>query len=114
MTFDQEAAIRSWLASIGETDPALIADTMNLANRDAVARGYLLERAESARETSRDCRDCTRYRRPGKAEGYCCRGDLGLPLAYGDHHPLRQLPADHGADCAAFVGADSGAVRLTR
>ncbi|GHU27071.1 hypothetical protein FACS189488_15150 [Betaproteobacteria bacterium] len=84
ITFEQEAAIRAWLASIGETDPALIADTMNLANRDAVARGYLLERAESARETSRDCRDCASY------------------------PPTTARTARHSSD------ADGGAVRLTR
>lgn len=48
--------------------------------------------------TVKACRCCEHYTRPGKSEGYCGGRD-DLPPAYGENHPLRRLPADHGASC---------------
>lgn len=39
------AAIRAWLAHIGETDPAIIADVLHQCQQDADARAYYLQRA---------------------------------------------------------------------
>lgn len=44
------------------------------------------------------CGTCRHIRRPGIANRYCAGRDDLLP-AYGDGHPLRQLPADQGANC---------------
>ena len=48
------------------------------------------------------CQDCQHLRRPGRADGYCvARQDL--PRAYGQNHPLRQLPEDRGRTCQQFA-----------
>lgn len=51
----------------------------------------------------RSCRTCTHASRPGLVEipGYC-GGRTDLPPVYGEGHPLRQLPADLGAECATW------------
>ncbi len=45
ITADDEAAIRGWLARIGETDPVTIAEVIDGCRRDADARDYFLGRA---------------------------------------------------------------------
>jgi hypothetical protein len=45
MTFDEETAIRSWLALIEETDPATISEVIDQCRRDADARDYFNGRA---------------------------------------------------------------------
>lgn len=44
------------------------------------------------------CGTCRHIRRPGIANRYCAGRD-DLPPAYGEGHPLRQLPADQGVTC---------------
>ena len=51
-------------------------------------------------ETS--CKTCAYLYRPGLSDGHCGGRD-DLPFAYTPGHPLRQLPADGGAACAAWV-----------
>lgn len=47
------------------------------------------------------CATCRHLKRPGLSDGHCgARTDL--PPAYGDGHPLRQLPDDRGATCATW------------
>lgn len=48
------------------------------------------------------CPTCKHSRKPG-ASRYCCARPE-LPPAYGDGHPLRQLPDDGGADCGQWAG----------
>jgi len=45
MCASEEAAIRTWLVLIGETDPAAIADVMRQCQQDLDARRYFTERA---------------------------------------------------------------------
>jgi hypothetical protein len=45
LTASEEAAIRAWLALIGETDPATIAAVIDHCQRDADARDYFAGRA---------------------------------------------------------------------
>lgn len=65
------------------------------------------------------CRTCAHFRRPGLSDGHCGGRD-DLPFAYTPGHPLRQLPADGGADCSAWQlhpaldGADLSPSRLHR
>lgn len=49
------------------------------------------------------CTTCSLCKRPGLSEGYCpVRTDLAP--AYGEHHPLRQLPQDRGESCEHWRG----------
>lgn len=45
------------------------------------------------------CGTCRHMSRPGLSEGYCGGDRPDLQPAYGLHHPLRRLPADHGVTC---------------
>jgi hypothetical protein len=45
LTASEEAAIRAWLALIGETDPATIAEVIDRCQRDAGTRSYFLRAA---------------------------------------------------------------------
>jgi hypothetical protein len=45
LSAEEEAAIRAWLALIGETDPATVAEVIDRCQRDAGARGYFTGRA---------------------------------------------------------------------
>jgi hypothetical protein len=45
LTFDEETAIRAWLALIEETDPAIITEVIGQCQRDADARDYFTGRA---------------------------------------------------------------------
>lgn len=59
---------------------------------------------ESAQKSAaRNCSTCRHRKRPGLSAGYCGSGRDDLPAAYGEHHPLRKLPADMGASCASYL-----------
>jgi len=52
---------------------------------------------------SHSCSTCAYSRRPGGVSRYCsARPDL--PPAYGERHPLRQLPDDGGDGCGQWIG----------
>ena len=72
---------------------------------DAVAAEPLPELvAQSAPQSAAlGCSTCRHRKRPGLSAGYCGGGRDDLPAAYGAHHPLRQLPADQGANCPSHV-----------
>lgn len=55
---DQEAAILAWLAQIGETDEAIVAEVLALCRHDDDARAYFLGRAGYA-VTDDDRRCCS-------------------------------------------------------
>ena len=55
--------------------------------------------------TVKACPDCQHFARPGKSDGYCGGRD-DLPLAYGENHPLRRLPADRGASCDQWQASE--------
>ncbi|MGQ5488788.1 hypothetical protein ACUH78_08045 [Thauera sp. ZXT1-4] len=79
-----------------------------VAYPDAVAAEPLPEPlAQSAHESARQsaargCSTCRHRKRPGLSAGYCSGRD-DLPGAYGEHHPLRKLPDDHGDGCASYL-----------
>jgi hypothetical protein len=64
---DTTAAIRAWLAHIGETDPAIIADVLHQCQQDADARAYYLQRAADElpkpdpQDDRRTCAQCANY-----------------------------------------------------
>lgn len=100
MTAGDEAAVRAWLEQTGETDAATVADVLRQCQRDAEARRYFIGRAAAVHvAVTRSCMTCRDFARPGLSSGYCGGGRAGLLPAYGDHHPLRQLPEDGGASC---------------
>lgn len=97
----EERAVLTWLARIGETDPATIAEVLVACRRDIQARRYFVERAEwrPTDRTIAGCASCRHSRRPGGVV-LCCGADRpDLPLAYGVGHPLRRLPDDQGHCC---------------
>ena len=47
------------------------------------------------------CLDCSHIRKPGTMAYCSARPDL--PPAYGEGHPLRQLPPDNGNTCQSFI-----------
>lgn len=47
------------------------------------------------------CATCAKSRKPGASRHCCARPEL--TPAYGEGHPLRQLPDDGGADCGRWV-----------
>jgi hypothetical protein len=63
---DQEAAIVRWLAAIGETDQAIIADVLTTCGHDEGARAYCLGRAAHVAtddlDDRRSCRQCRNLR----------------------------------------------------
>jgi len=63
---DQEAAIVGWLAAIGETDQAIIADVLTTCRHDEGARAYCLGRvahvATDDLDDRRSCRQCRNLR----------------------------------------------------
>lgn len=104
-----------WLLHYADRDPlhvhfspAADHDEALAAHPDAVAAEPLPEPvAQSASQSAQKsavlgCSTCRHRKRPGLSAGYCGGGRDDLPGAYGQHHPLRQLPADQGASCASY------------
>ncbi len=65
-TGDQEAAIRAWLAQIGETDETTIDEVVTRCRNDSDARAYYLGRARHATaddlDDRRSCHQCSNLR----------------------------------------------------
>ena len=93
------------------------ADTINDAIRAGMQGGSDFHAIENGHEIgspmkpmsrpaeARACRNCThRSHWPllGTDPGYCNQRP-DLPPAYGQHHPLRRLPADRGATCPHYL-----------
>ena len=110
LSADQEQAIRAWLARIGETDEQTIEEVVDGCRRDTEVLRYFTGRAAELaalhqvepHQVTTGCRACRHRATPGRADpGYCAQRTDLLP-AYGQHHPLRHLPADGGASCGRF------------
>ncbi len=56
---DQEAAVLAWLAQIGETDQAIVAEVLTACRYDCDARAYYLGRAGADPQIGDDRRRCT-------------------------------------------------------
>lgn len=78
LTADQEAAIRAWLAHIGETNPATIAEVMTRCRQDTRAREYCLgqEIPPPAPPRPVRCGECAHYQRASYHPnlGHCAQG----------------------------------------
>lgn len=58
---------------------------------------------ESSKQRQRaSCATCAHWSSMGAPVGYCGAGRADLEPAYGEGHPLRQLPQNKGADCAHY------------
>ncbi|MCM8595112.1 hypothetical protein [Accumulibacter sp.] len=100
---NQEAAVSAWLAQIGETDPATIAEVLTACRRAEKARDYFLQRSGySPGGGTTTCADCQYMRRPGNVVRYCASRRSDLLPAYTEGHPLRRLPDDQGHSCSLF------------
>ena len=93
----EAAVVNRWLPLIREHKVDIISELQAAAN-DAVQiwPDLLVDRSIVTA-----CPDCQHLARPGLSAGYCGGRD-DLPLAYGENHPLRQLPANRGASCGAW------------
>ncbi len=111
-TSDDTALIRSWLASIGETDATAINEVLTKCGSDPEALDYFMGQAcdqghHQAQElapppAAHSCRTCQHFRRPGLSGGYCNGDRPDLAHVYGAHHTLRQIPADNGKTCGQW------------
>ena len=91
---EEETAIRAWLASIGETDPAAIAEVIGRCQIGAGARDYLIGRvaAELPKpdpfpDDLRACGQCANLR-----ARQCLAAKRGEIAASRNHEPVRDIP----------------------
>ena len=93
----EAAVVNRWLPLIREHKVDIISELQAAANDPVQIWPDLLV----DRSIVTACPDCQHFARPGLSAGYCGGRD-DLPLAYGENHPLRQLPANRGASCGAW------------
>lgn len=92
MTAEDETAIRAWLATIEETDPAMIAEVLNQCQRDADARDYFTKRAclpkpDPFPDDRRTCDQCANL-----IARRCQAAKRGEIVAGWNYKPIRDLP----------------------
>lgn len=95
VTADEERAIRAWLALIGETAPATIAEVVSQCQRDADARDYFTGRAgaelpkpDPFPDDQRTCRQCVNLQ-----WGICrVASPGGLVSANSGYRPMPDMP----------------------
>jgi hypothetical protein len=87
-------------AGLYAEDERAIVTSMNVIDADST-RDLVM----AMHERIDRCYRCRHLARPGLSNGHCA-GREDLPRAYGEHHPLRLLPADRGAACGAFRDRD--------
>lgn len=91
---DQEAAIRSWLAQIDETDEAVIAHVLNRSQQNPDARDYFMRqtsgvpRADPFPDDRRCCDQCANL----TGRGLCLAARRGEIVANRDYEPVRDMP----------------------
>jgi hypothetical protein len=93
LTTAEESAIKGWLAHIEETDPALIAETIDLCQQDADARQYFTRRAaelpkpDPFPDDRRTCDQCANL-----IAWQCQAAKRGEIVASRNDEPIRDLP----------------------
>lgn len=100
-----EAAMRAWLAHIGEIDPACISEVLGLCRQDAAALDYFLGRAREAapaatHDERRTCAQCAQL----NSRGQCLaarRGEIDAARNYSPVHDILRR-------CHAFVPKGEG------
>jgi len=81
LSSDDESNIRSWLAHIEETDPAIIAEVMDKCRNDREARQYFLKRSGEVPEPvtlnhPNICGECVHFERIDHPHlGHCAKGE---------------------------------------
>jgi hypothetical protein len=103
--FEERAAILEFDGGLSREEAEKVAaqqqetatSTIEDCQQDREAWAYFLGHVAELPKPGQ-CRTCEHLRKPGLSDGYCARRE-DLPLAYGEHHPLRQCPADGGASC---------------
>lgn len=87
---EEETAIRAWLAHIGETDPATIADVLARCQSDAQARAFCLEQARQIQplpepDYTTTCGACRHFQRIDHPNlGHCTVGEPEAPTGLWD------------------------------
>jgi len=90
LTGDQEEAIRAWLAAIGETDEATVAEVLTRCRQDEEVRRYFLDRAGAivADDDRRCCNQCGNLR-----AGVCAIASPGgVVSANRGYRPAQDVP----------------------
>jgi hypothetical protein len=94
VTADEEAAIRSWLAQIDETDEAVITHVLNRCRQDLDVRHHFIRLASSEAprrdpfpDDRRRCDLCTNL----TGRGLCLAARRGEVAANQDYEPVRDL-----------------------
>ena len=87
-----EAAVRAWLAHIGEIDPACINQVLGLCRQDATALDYFLRRARDAAPATTDderrtCAQCAQL----NSRGQCLAARRGEIDAARNYSPVRDI-----------------------
>lgn len=100
-----EAAVRAWLAHIGEIDPACISEVLGLCRQDATALDYFLGRAREAVQLATDddrrtCAQCDQL----NSRGQCLAARCGEIDAARNYSPVRDILRR----CHAFVPKGEG------
>jgi hypothetical protein len=91
----EEAAIRTWLDLIDETDPVVISEVLNKCRTDKEALAYFLHRAEEVPnplffdDDRRHCTECANL----TARGLCLAARRGEVMASRrTYHPVDHIP----------------------
>lgn len=93
MTAGDDAAIRAWLAHIGERDEAIIAHMLSQCSTDADARGYFIRRAgevprpHTLDDDRRCCDQCANLTQ----RGLCLAARRGEIVSTRAYEPMRDL-----------------------
>ena len=108
LAFDEESAIRAWLALIEEIDPATIAEVIGQCQRDADARDYFTGRAAAELpkpdpfpDDRRTCDQCANL-----IARRCQAAKLGEIVASRNYEPIRDLPRRCEGYAPGAVDAD--------
>jgi hypothetical protein len=101
-TVDHDEALAGYPDAVA-AEPLLDHAGAHQSARESARPGAHKSAEESAQKSAaRGCSTCRHRKRPGLSAGYCSGRD-DLPGAYGEHHPLRQLPDDQGVSCASYL-----------
>lgn len=106
--FDEEARHLVWVFHFAEDEPETGVFMKPVNYRQALAMyPQAIAAVPFTITVEASCETCQNRTRPGGYPSpFLCGGRADLPPAYGDGHPLRQLPENGGTDCEhALLGA---------
>lgn len=108
--FDEKARHLAWVFHFAGDEPETGVFMAPVNYRQALAMyPCAIATIPATLTVEASCETCRHRRRPGGYPApFLCGARDDLPPAYGDGHPLRQLPDDNGAGCDLWKGRDHG------